>query len=129
MKPYQHDIEIYRGDTFELFFRVRTRVWNPALNGGAGGYEPGPYRDLTGFAGTSQVRSTADAVDPAALDFTVTIADQITTTGGVLVRATPALTAALVISAGVYDVQLADGTDKFTYIKGGVTVDPDVTRP
>jgi hypothetical protein len=125
VKPAVHDIEIYRGDTFELFFRVRTRVWNAIDQV----WEPGPYRDLTGFTGASQVRSAPDAADPAALDFVVTVVDQLVTLGGVLVRATPALTAALAISAGVYDVQLSDGTDKFTYLKGAVAVDPDVTRP
>jgi hypothetical protein len=129
VKPTVHDIEIYRGDTFELFFRVRTRVWNPALNGGLGGYEPGPYRDLTGFTPKAQIRSSAGAADPPALEFVCSLSNQTTTPGGVLVRATPALTEALVIDAGVYDVQLSDGTDKYTYIKGAVAVDPDVTRP
>ena len=129
MKPLKKDIEIRRGDTFELFFRVRTRVWNPALNGGAGGYEPGPYRDLTGYTVTSQFRSSEDAADPA-LTFTCTLTNQTTTPGGVLVRATPAQTAALTIFAGGYDVQLATAgmVDAWTYIEGTVTVDKDWTR-
>jgi hypothetical protein len=129
VKPAVHDTSIYRGDTYELFFRVRTQVWNPLLNGGAGGLEPGPYRDLTGFTGAAQFRSSPDAVDPPELIFTVTIVDQLVTLGGVLVYASPAQTAAIAISAGVYDVQLSDGVDKWTYIKGAVAVDPDVTRP
>jgi hypothetical protein len=123
VKPAEHDIEIYRGDTFELFFRVRTRTWDGTA------WVPGAYRDLTGFTPTAQMRSSADAADPAALTFVCTLANQTTTPGGVLVRATPALTAGLAIMAGVYDVQLSDGTDKFTYLKGAVAVDPDVTRP
>jgi hypothetical protein len=123
VKPATHDIEVYRGDTYELFVRIRTRVYVEGV-----GWTPGPYKDLTGYTGTAQIRTTEDAADPPAATFTVTIANQVTTLGGVLVRLTPAQTAALVISSGVWDMQLSDGTDVWTYVKGNVTVSKDVSR-
>jgi len=127
MKPAKHDIEIRRGDTYELFFRVRTRVWNPTTEV----WEAGAYRDLTGYEVTAQLRTAADAAT-VEIEFTCVLTNQTTVPGGVLVRATPAQTQALIITAGVYDVQLdPDGTgdDKYTYLEGDVTITKDVTRP
>jgi hypothetical protein len=123
MRPAVHNIEIYRGDTFEIFFRVRTKVFNEIDQE----WEPGPYKVLTGWTGLAQIRASADAVSIDAT-LTVTLSNQTTTPGGVLCRLTPTETAALSITAGVWDVQLTDGTDTFTYITGSVAVVKDVAR-
>ena len=91
MTPAQVNITIRRGDTKTITFRVRERQWNPALNGGVGAYEPGPYRDLTGWAVFSQIRADVDSEEPAAT-FDATISDQVETPGGVTLKLAPAVT-------------------------------------
>jgi hypothetical protein len=130
MTPYQKNIGIRRGDTKEIFFRVRTKVWDE----GTSTYVPGPYKDLTGYTITSQVRETKGSV-ATLLTFTVTLgnqADLVDGRGAVFMKITDDDTQAVstAISTAVYDVQFQepDG-DKFTYIEGNVAFDEDVTRP
>src|SRR5687768_1140000 len=82
MIPASHDITIRRGDTFRLFFRLRTK--NPDGS-------PGDYPDLSLWgAGLAQVRDGSDAV---VWTMVVTKANQTTYPGGVLLSITDALTA------------------------------------
>lgn len=130
MIPAPVDITIRRGDTKIVFFRVRERVWNPAANGGAGGYLPGAYRDLTGWTILSQIRETTESASPAAT-FTATLSDQVAVPGGVTLRLPPATTAGLTlpVGGGVWDVQLTDTVgDVHTYLAGAVTFEKDVSR-
>jgi hypothetical protein len=130
MTPWKKDIGIRRGDTKEIFFRVRTKVWDP----GTSTYIPGPYKDLTGYTVTSQVRETKGS-SSTLLTFTITLGDQsdlVDGRGAVFMKIDDADTQAVstAISTGVYDVQFQEpDTDKFTYIEGNVTFDEDVTRP
>jgi hypothetical protein len=122
--PWPKDITIKRGDTKEIYFRVRERVWDEVTST----YVAGAYRDLTGWSVLAQIRTDADAADPVA-EFDVNLGDQVATPGGVLLKLTPAQTAALTISTGGYDVQLTDpGGDVYTYIEGSVTVKKDYSR-
>lgn len=126
MIPWVKDIKVRRGDTKELFFRVRTRTWNEALQK----WEPGPYRDLTGWTALSQIRESLDSTIVAA-EFTVTFSDQVNpdTVGGVLLKLTPVQTASLTIIKGVWDCQFTDlAGDVWTYVAGAVTVEKDVSR-
>lgn len=130
MEPFVKNIKIRRGDTKEIFFRVRTKVWDAGLSE----FVPGPYKDLTGYTIEAQVRASKDDVGTPLLEFAVTLgnqADEAQGRGAVLLKLTPAETASvpLNIPSGVYDVQFAEpDADAFTYLEGGVTFDKDVTR-
>lgn len=118
VKPGTHNLEIYKGDSFEIFFRIR----NTDANG-----DPAAYVDLTGRVPKAQVRASASAGTVLA-EFTATLANQTTAPGGVLLTLSPAQTAAL--TNGVWDVQLtttATGETK-TYLRGTVMVMDEVTR-
>ena len=129
MTPFVKNINIRRGDTKEMFFRVRTKVWNA----GTSTYDPGPYKDLTGYTITAQVRQTKSSVTPL-LEFNITIgnqADEVDGRGAVLMKIPASQTASVPTSipTGVYDVQFTEpDTDVFTYLEGAVTFDEDVTR-
>lgn len=132
MQPVPKDIDVYRGDTFEFFFRIRHRVYDAT----AQTYVAGDYVDLTGWTGLAQIRENADAAAVLA-SFTVTIANQaaLETRGGVLLTLPPAVSAGLPalglppVPAGIWDVQLTNATAEVrTYYKGAVTVDKDVSR-
>lgn len=124
MQPASQDLEIYQGDTFTFFFRLRNRVWDEETQT----YIGGTYIDLTNYTGKAQIRATAD--DPTVLqELTVTLANQATLPGGVLVSLTAAQTAALPTTGGVWDVQLTSPTSEVqTFIAGRVTVTREVTR-
>lgn len=130
MQPVSQDISIYRGDAFDFYFRIRYRVWNPALNGGLGGYEAGDGVDLTGWSGLAQIRADEDAGSTLGV-FTITFANQadMNTRGGVLLTLTGAQTQALPATGGVWDVQLTNTlSEPRTFYKGAVTVTKDVSR-
>lgn len=138
MQPVAQDINIYQGDVRNFFFRVRQQVFNPL----SGLYEPGDYTDLTNWTGKSQIRNLAGNQNTSLLaEWTVNIVNQTSTRGGVLLRLSPAQTAALpqsgptigaalaAVPTLVWDVQLTDPTgDPYTFIAGGVRVLPEVTR-
>lgn len=130
MKPLSKVWEMVRGDYFDIVFRVRTRVWNPALNGGAGGYEAGDYVDLTGYEGNFQVRATPDAAVMA--QGVVTILEPQAdpdVTGSVLLEIPEAQALLLVPGTQGFDVQLRDSlTRPKTYISGSLIVYADFTR-
>lgn len=130
MKPGVYNLETRRGDTFRRTVRLRERLWNPALNDGAGGYESGAYLDLTGYsAPKAQFRETK--LDPTvALELTCTILTQSgDTLGGVRFYATDTLMSALDKASYVWDFEMLnpDG-DRDTYLAGTVTNDLDVTH-
>lgn len=118
MIPAVLNITITRGDTCEVFFRVRSKNANGT---------PGEYINLTGNTAKSQVRATVKAVVISA-EFTCTLTDQVTIPGGVLLRLTPIQTAAIIEDTAVWDVQLTTATDNYTYLSGVVTIRDDVTR-
>jgi hypothetical protein len=129
VQPAVQDITVRQGDRFDLFVRLRQKVWNPALNGGAGDWEPGPYVDLTGKTVRSQVRNTADDTTVRAT-FTPTISDQVTLKGGCLLTLFPVDTRALIVNA-VYDVEVettATPTDTETFLEGAITLKKEITR-
>lgn len=130
MNPTQKNITVRRGDTKEIFFRVRTKVWDAVTSK----YVPGPYKDLTGYTVTSQIRETKGSATTL-LVFTVTTGDQadlIDGRGSVYgkIQDEDTQDVSLAINAGVWDVQFENSTgDKSTYIEGTVTFESDVTRP
>ena len=114
MTPAQKDITLYRGDTYELFARIKDGS--------------GVYRDLTGWVGLAQYRATVDDSTVLAT-FSVVLGNQTTAPGSFFMRLTDTVTAALTVLSGVYDLQFTfpDGT-KGTYMAGKVTVTKDVSR-
>jgi hypothetical protein len=119
-KPGSADLDIYQGDDFDFTFRIRNA--------------DGSYKDLTGYTGAAQIRSTESSTTILAT-FTVTVPTQ---TGSALGSCTLSLgattTATLTPTADVepvWDVQLSGGSPvkKKTWLKGNVTVWPEVTRP
>ena len=120
MKPPTFNIEIYQGDTFSMFMRLR------ALDSNG---DPGDYIDLTGSTAKAQIRANAAAVDPPDAEFTCTLGNQGTVPGSLFVELTHTQTAALT-GNGVYDVQVthADGRIR-TYLAGTTTLIKEITRP
>lgn len=115
-------IEIVRGDDFELPLFFRT----PAV-----GNNPPVYWDLTGWTGRAHLRETEDG--PLIASFTVTILDQNTALGGVLVSLDKLITAALVPFVtkkfGKWDLELTDAAGKVTtYMRGDAYLIMDVTH-
>lgn len=122
MIPAKHDITIRRGDTFRLFFRLRTK--NPDGT-------PGDYQDLTSWGlGLAQVRDGQDAV---VWTMTVTKANQVTYPGGVLLSITAALTTSAfpaTLTGHKWDFEIEnDLGETDTYLEGDVTLVKDVSRP
>ena len=113
-EPALYPISIYKGDDYELLFRVKDSL--------------GAYVVLTGWTGRAQIRlSPADVAIIAS--FTVTVETQTTTPGGVLISMAKTLTSAIAVPAGVYDVEMTDtATKTHTYLKGPVIITDDVTR-
>lgn len=127
--PKTEDISLYRGDTFEFFFRLRDDV--EAVVG-----DPlstvSTYRDLTGYTSKAQVRN---AVQVVLAEFTATVVNQTVARGGVLLTLSPAQTTAMPVptnesvAIGVWDVQLTSpGGTVTSYIRGSVYIGEDTTR-
>ena len=126
MQPAQYDIQVYRGDYFELTLRLR----GGELVGE--GYVPGDYMDLTGWTPKAEIRTNEDASTPLA-SFTCQLLDQTQTgsVGGVYLFLPSAQSALLQVPTAVWDIQIADDSTPprvFTYLRGKVTVTKDVTR-
>lgn len=115
MLPVNRNLTIYKGDTFDFTFKLRTK--------GAFG-APGDYVDLTGATAKAQIRASQDDTTVMA-EFTCSTGDD---TGSVSLQLSPTQTAALT-GNGVWDVQItfADGAIK-TYLAGTTTVVKEVTR-
>lgn len=124
MIPGEKDIEFVRGDFYERFGRVRTKVWDAQ----AQTWVPGSYRDITGWTGICQVRETVDS-ETVLFSFTVTLGNQTTAPGSFFIRALPAVTQGLEVLTGVYDLQWTLPDAKvYTYVTGKVTLKKDVSR-
>jgi hypothetical protein len=121
VQPGVYPLTIYKGDSFDFFFRIRGASPD-------GGVTPGAYQNLTGFTGKAQIRATT-ASDTVLAEFTVTIPDQNISgnLGSVLMSLTKEQTVDL--TDGVWDIQLSSGTKSQTYLKGKVKVIEQVTRP
>lgn len=121
MQPAEQDIEIYQGDTFDLFLRLK-KLTAPLTY---------TYIDLTDAVPKAQVRATADAVGVLA-EFTCALSDQVATPGGLLAVLSKVQTAALASTPPdfVWDLEItfANGDVK-TILAGKVTVTKQVTRP
>jgi len=125
MKPAPLDIDLYRGDDFELFFRIREKTWDSVNEV----WVTGGYVDITGWVGTAQARVSEDAVE-VLVQFTVTPGDQVASPGSCFVTLTSAQTAALTFSEAKWDLQFLKSDGKTdTIFRGKVTVDKDITRP
>lgn len=128
MKPYPHQIDVYRGDYFYDTFRVRHRVWNPAYNDGRGGWGPGPYRDMSGWTGNFQIRATPDSATVMGQG-QVFVIDQTEILGAIQFSMEADQTELLVKGDAVYDVELTDPDGRpHTFLAGIARIDPDVTR-
>lgn len=125
MRPVTRTIEVYQGDTFHFYFRIRKKVWDT----NAQQYVASDYLDLTGSTVLAQIRESAISGTVLAT-FTATLSNQTTTPGGILLALTPALTAALPATGGVWDVQVTNTASEVrTYINGVVNVYLQVSRP
>ncbi len=100
---------MYRGDDFELFFRVRA--------------SDSSYVNFTGCTGRSQLRARDDASVVAA-EFDVEC-----TATGIYVRLDEADSAGLAAGDGVMDVEITHPDGKrVTYLRSRVDILQDVTR-
>lgn len=124
MIPASHDIEIKKGDTFRLFFRVRTA--NPDGT-------PGAYIVLTGKFPKAQLRKADNTL---ITEFSATLGDQTAYPGSVLLRLGPVTTAGLAPQVDAkYDVQISSVSpatitntdDVDTYLEGKAKIVVDVT--
>jgi hypothetical protein len=117
--PATQDIVIKRGDSFDLFFRVKGKNAQGDLI----------YLDLTGVTPKSQIRSDADVM---VVEMTATLANQSTLPGGVLLRLNDTDTEGLTPTVTAHwDVELkwpGVNGDRKTVLEGGVTIDEDYTH-
>jgi hypothetical protein len=114
--PAYAAISIYRGDSYELYIRVRTS-------------DPDIYVDLTGGTVHSQIRPEPNSRQ-LITEFLVTILDQTDpdTMGGVVLGLTPQQTSQ-VTRNGAYDVRIFWPDDTVeTVLAGPMTLIQDVTR-
>lgn len=114
--PGPYNFDVYAGDT---------KKFSVVISSGPVG---GPYTpvDLTGCTVAAQIRDTAIAAQPAA---TITCAITDAAAGKVTLSMAPAVTATLTAGKKVWDMEVTfPSGDKYTYLKGDVTVTTDVTR-
>jgi len=124
MQPAQCDIQLYRGDYFEMTLRLREGTFNGTA------YTPGAYLDLTGWTPKSEIRATVDTTGSAMATLTAELLDQGTIPGGVHLSLPAAQSAGLTAASAVWDVQLTNPEGHvYTYLRGTVTITKDVTRP
>lgn len=118
--PVGKNLTIYKGDSYEISFRLRGRDENG---------DPGDYVDLSGCTAKAQVRQSEDAVSVMA-EFTAEIPNQaLDDMGRVNLSLTPEQTGAAGFQAGKWDCQITwpNGSVK-TYLSGSVAVTKEVTR-
>lgn len=114
-KPAQLDLDVYRGDDFDIVIRLRDSV-------------TGAYLNLTSLIGKASIRAEkGDATFLA--KFVVTVMDQTVTPGGLMLTLDSDTTTTLPLTGGVWDVQISnsDGTGVRTYLAGRVIVTEQVT--
>lgn len=120
MKPAPQDIELYRGDKFTCFFRVRAQNSDGTA---------GDYVDLTGYVPKAQIRADPDAVAVLA-EFGAVLGDQSLFPGSVLLTLLSAQTTSLTLptGGGVWDAQITLAGEPRTVLAGKVTMIKDVTH-
>lgn len=113
MKPVVRNIELYRGDTWTELFRF----WNDDAK-----TEP---TDLSTATAAAQIRATAGGTLLVELNCVIGGVDD----NEITVSLLPAQWAAMAaFSKGVWDLEVTFSPELVTtYVKGTVTVDPDVT--
>ncbi len=122
--PALRNLMIYRGDTFDILFRLRTRILNAQ-----GQFIDGPFVDLTGAVAKAEIRApNGDLV----VAFTCTIPPQNVpdNVGKVELTLSPAQTTLLPIRTvnDNWDFQVTTSTGRRkTYLKGVVIYDGEVT--
>lgn len=122
--PSVADIEVYRGDRYELFLLISNEVFNEST----GQWEVSTYEDLTNWTITGQIRASKDSSTVAG-EFAVTKSDQVTVRGGVLCVILPTVCATLVGDSYVFDIQgVLDADHVETFARGSITMTGDVTR-
>jgi hypothetical protein len=115
--PAVKNLEIYQGDTFSLYMRLRMKDANGL---------PGAYLDLTGQTPKAEIRPTPESSTVNAT-FTCTLDNQIVSPGGITLALAASTT--LTLANGVWDLQFKDtGGTINTYLRGTVTVTKEVTR-
>lgn len=117
MIPASHEINIRRGDTFRLYFRIKNKS--------------GTYPNLTGWGtGLAQVRDEVDGT--VIFTMTVTKGNQTTYPGSVLCMIASAVTKAAdfdLHNKGVWDFEITnDLGETDTYIEGPVVLEKDVSK-
>lgn len=118
MIPAVIDITIYQGANFRKTFEWQTGT-------------PAAPVNLTGATGAMQIRKTAKSTTA---EVTLT-----TENGGMVISQVtpwafeiiipPALSSAMTITSGVYDIEITLGTEVTRVVMGAVTVSQEVTRP
>lgn len=118
------NLQVYQGDRYELFFRVRLRT----LDTDGVTWIPGAYVDLTGWNPTSEIRKEKADASPIG-SFECSLGDQTTLPGSVLCVLKPSVSVLLTESNYYYDVQLELDADNITtYLQGQILVTLEVTR-
>ena len=109
--PNNYDLVVYEGDALRFTLTIKDSL--------------GAAVNLTGYTAKAQLKTSYS--DSSPIDFVVTIPTP--ANGVVSVYLAPATTAALIPgSSYIYDLQLtAPGGDVRTYLKGDVSVLPEVT--
>lgn len=109
--PANYDLIVYQGDALSFTITVKDSI--------------GAAVNLTGYTAKAQLKTSYSDGSPIAFVTTITTP----ASGVVSVYLAPATTTALIPgSAYIYDFQLtAPGGDVRTYLKGDVTVLPQVT--
>lgn len=119
--PAKQDIKIRRGDSWDLFFRVKGRSALGDL----------VYLDLTGCTPKAQIRATSESAT-VLQEITCTLTDQNTLPGGVLLRLEDSDTSDLAATTSAkWDVEIkwpGVNGDRKTVLEGTVTVTTDITR-
>lgn len=116
--PALQPLALYQGDSYSLLLRIKARNNLGDM----------VYQDLTGAIGKSQIRADASS-NTVIAEFTCTITDQVTLTGGVLLQLTPAQTSSIVATVAVWDCEIlyANG-ERHTFLSGPVTITKEVTH-
>jgi len=110
--PAQYDLDVYQGDTFTRYIRLKRRDLT--------------YIDLTGATPKAEIR-TDEASSTVLATIAVTLDNQTTSPGGMTLLLTATQTTTL--SSGKWDLQIrAADTTTTTYLRGLVTVYKEITR-
>lgn len=117
--PATQNITIKRGDSFDLFFRVK----------GKNNLGDLVYLDLTDCTPKAQIRSSSDQLIG---EFTATIANQTTLTGGALLRLEDSVTSSFAATTSAkWDAEIkwpGVNGDRKTVLEGTVTITIDYTH-